>query len=125
MLIMDKRLYFNISEAAEILGLQANTLRYWEKEFSVLSPAKNRGNNRVYSKKDIEIAEKIKYLLYDERFTIEGAVKVMKKLKGIPLETYKKTKKMMLDKCFLADFEKLCEILKAIANSDSGVSSES
>lgn len=108
----NKKLYYSISEASDFLGLQANTLRYWETEFSVLAPAKNRGGNRVYNKKDIEIAEKIKYLLYEEEFTIKGAVKMMKKLKSIPLDTYKKTRNLMLDKNFLADFEKLCVLLK-------------
>jgi DNA-binding transcriptional MerR regulator len=114
----NKKLFYSISEASTFLDLPANTLRYWETEFSVLAPAKNRGNNRVYSKKDIEIAEKIKFLLHEERFTIEGAVKVMKKLKSIPLETYKRTRNLILDKNFLADFEKLCEVLKKINDED-------
>jgi DNA-binding transcriptional MerR regulator len=109
-----KKIYWSIGEAAKVVGVEQNVLRYWESEFSALSPAKNRGNNRVYNKKDIEIAQKIKYLLYEEGYTIKGAVKKMKKVKSIPLESYKKMKNLILDKEFCADLEKFCDILEKI-----------
>jgi len=107
----DKKIYWSISEVSELLEIEPSILRFWEKEFSILSPAKNRSGNRSYQKKDIEIAQKIKYLLYEEGFTAKGAVKRMKKLKSIPLEYYIKTQKLILDKEFSQDFEKLCENL--------------
>jgi DNA-binding transcriptional MerR regulator len=109
-----KKIYWSISEVAEILGEPAENLRFWETQFPTFCPARNRGGNRTFQKKDIEIAEKIKFLLRDEGFTIEGAVKKLKKLKHIPLETYKKSMNLTLDKEFSADLANFCEILKKI-----------
>ncbi len=58
---------------SEITGLKPYVLRYWETEFSNLSPGKNRAGNRVYTEENINTVLDIKRLLYDERFTIEGA----------------------------------------------------
>ena len=68
-----KKLYYSISEVSEITKLKAYVLRYWETEFSQLSPPKNRAGNRTYRQKDIEIILKIKNLLYDKKYTIDGA----------------------------------------------------
>ena len=110
-----KKIFWSISEVAEILGVEQNVLRYWETEFSILSPSKSRGNARTYTKKDIEIAQKIKFLLYEECLTTKGAIKKMKKLKSIPLESYKKMLDLTMDKEFCADIVKLCNIIKEIS----------
>jgi len=68
-----KKLYYSISEVAEITGLKPYVLRYWETEFSELRPAKNRAGNRIYKEKDIELISIIKELLYTKKYTIEGA----------------------------------------------------
>ncbi len=68
-----KKLYYSIGEVSEITGLKPYVLRYWETEFTNLSPGKNRAGNRVYTEENINIVLEIKRLLYDERFTIEGA----------------------------------------------------
>ncbi|MCH8023084.1 MAG: MerR family transcriptional regulator [Candidatus Marinimicrobia bacterium] len=68
-----KKLYYSIGEVSEIAQLKPYVLRYWESEFSNLSPSKNRAGNRVYTEKDINRILEIKRLLYQERFTIEGA----------------------------------------------------
>lgn len=68
-----KKLYYSISEVSKITGLKQYVLRYWETEFPELHPAKNRAGNRIYRDKDIDLIKKIKTLLYDEKFTIEGA----------------------------------------------------
>lgn len=68
-----KKLYYSISEVSEITKLKAYVLRYWETEFSLLNPPKNRAGNRTYRQKDIEIILKIKDLLYDKKYTIDGA----------------------------------------------------
>ena len=68
-----KKLYYSISEVSKITGLKQYVLRYWETEFPELHPAKNRAGNRIYRDKDIDLIKKIKSLLYDEKFTIEGA----------------------------------------------------
>ena len=68
-----KKLYYSISEVCKLTGLKSYVLRYWETEFRELKPPKNRAGNRTYRKKDIDIINKIKELLYDKKFTIEGA----------------------------------------------------
>ena len=73
-----KKLYYSISEVSEITELKAYVLRYWETEFSQLKPPKNRAGNRTYRKKDIEIILKIKDLLYEKKFTIDGARNILK-----------------------------------------------
>ena len=73
-----KKLYYSISEVSEITDLKAYVLRYWETEFSQLKPPKNRAGNRTYRKKDIEIILKIKDLLYEKKFTIDGARNILK-----------------------------------------------
>jgi DNA-binding transcriptional MerR regulator len=67
------KLYFKIGEVSEILGVEPYVLRYWETEFSVLSPKKSGTGHRLYRRKDVELLLRIKYLLRDKRFTIEGA----------------------------------------------------
>ena len=67
------KLFFKIGEVCEIVGVQAHVLRYWETEFPMLQPQKNRAGQRTYRRKDVEMALRIKALLYDERFTIAGA----------------------------------------------------
>ena len=68
-----KKLYYSISEVCKLTGLKSYVLRYWETEFRELKPPKNRAGNRTYRKKDIDTIDKIKELLYDKKFTIEGA----------------------------------------------------
>ena len=70
-----KKLYYSIGEVCELSGLKPHVLRYWESQFDVLSPTKNRGGNRAYRSKDIEVVLLVKHLLYDEKYTIEGANK--------------------------------------------------
>ena len=72
-----KKLYYSISEVSTITALEQYVLRYWESEFPQLKPAKNRAGNRIYTNKDIKLILYIKKLLRDERYTIEGAKKVL------------------------------------------------
>ena len=67
------KLYFKIGEVSELLGVEAYVLRYWETEFPVLSPKKSGTGHRLYRRKDVELLLRIKHLLYDKKFTIEGA----------------------------------------------------
>ena len=73
--MIPEKIYFKIGEVCDIVGVQAHVLRYWETEFSMLSPQKNRSGQRSYRRKDVETALRIKELLYDEMFTIAGARK--------------------------------------------------
>ncbi len=70
-----EKLYYSITEVADLLKLKAHVLRYWEKEFGILRPNRNRAGNRMYSKKDIELLSMIKHLLHEQGLTIEGARK--------------------------------------------------
>ena len=73
--MIPEKIYFKIGEVCDIVGVQAHVLRYWETEFSMLSPQKNRSGQRSYRRRDVEISIRIKQLLYDEMFTIAGAKK--------------------------------------------------
>lgn len=68
-----KREYFSIGEVCEMSGLKPHVLRYWETQFKELSPSKNRAGNRVYRAREIKLIELVKQLLYEEKYTIEGA----------------------------------------------------
>jgi len=67
------KLYFKIGEVSELLGVEPYVLRYWETEFPGLSPKKSGTGHRLYRRKDVELLLRIKHLLYERRFTIEGA----------------------------------------------------
>ncbi len=69
------KLYYKIGEVSEITGIEPYVLRYWESEFKIMSPSRSRSRQRLYRKRDLELIMEIKRLLYDERFTIEGAKK--------------------------------------------------
>jgi DNA-binding transcriptional MerR regulator len=82
-----KKLYYSISEVSKITGLEQYVLRYWETEFDELKPAKNRAGNRIYTNKDIKLIMYIKKLLRDEKYTIEGAKKVLEEYTPEPDST--------------------------------------
>src|SRR6185369_6392889 len=67
------KLYFKIGEVSELLGVEAYVLRYWETEFPSLSPKKSGTGHRLYRRKDVDLLLQIKHLLYEKRFTIDGA----------------------------------------------------
>ncbi|HEU4724098.1 MAG TPA: MerR family transcriptional regulator [Candidatus Eisenbacteria bacterium] len=67
------KLYYSISEVSDLVGVKPHVLRYWETQFKMLRPRKGRGGARMYRKRDVEALFDIKQLLYDQRFTIEGA----------------------------------------------------
>lgn len=75
------KMAFKIGEVADLLGIKTYVLRYWESEFEALKPEKSKHNQRVYSRRDVEMAFMIKKLLYKDRFSIEGARTALKKLK--------------------------------------------
>lgn len=67
------KLYFRIGEVASLLAVEPYVLRYWETEFRGLTPKKSGTGHRLYRRKDVELLLKIKHLLYEKRYTIEGA----------------------------------------------------
>ena len=70
-----EKLFFKIGEVCDITGIQAHVLRYWESEFPMLAPQKNRAGQRTYRKRDVEMVLRIKDLLYEDQYTIAGAKK--------------------------------------------------
>lgn len=68
-----KKVYYSIGEVCDLSGLKPHVLRYWETQFDVLNPTKNRAGNRVYRSRDVEVVLMVKRLLYEEKYTIEGA----------------------------------------------------
>ncbi len=68
-----QKLYYSIRDVSDITDMKQHVLRYWESEFPELKPAKNRAGNRIYRSRDIKVIFLIKKLLYEEKFTIEGA----------------------------------------------------
>jgi DNA-binding transcriptional MerR regulator len=72
---LTEKLYYRIGEVEEITEVPAYVLRYWESEFKLLRPKKNPAGQRLYRPRDVELVQRIKTLLYDERLTLEGAKK--------------------------------------------------
>ena len=92
-----EKIFFKIGEVCDIVEVQAHVLRYWETEFPMLSPQKNRSGQRSYRRRDVEIALRIKELLYDDLYTIAGAKKKLQvemretsRLKIVPSDPAKK-----------------------------------
>ena len=113
------KLYYSIGEVSEITDLKQYVLRYWETEFSILNPSKNRSGNRTYKTEDIKIIRHIKELLYEKKFTIRGAKQYLedyynKNNKGNNIVSISSQE---IDKEFLVDLkEKLEETIKLINN---------
>jgi DNA-binding transcriptional MerR regulator len=76
------KMAFKIGEAADFVGVKQYVLRYWETEFEMLKPKKSRNGQRVYCRRDVETAMMIKKLLYEDRFSIEGARSAMRQLRS-------------------------------------------
>jgi DNA-binding transcriptional MerR regulator len=76
------RMFYKIRDVAKILDVKTHVLRYWETEFPTLNPQKNKNGQRVYNKKDVEMAMEIKRLLHVEKYSIAGAKRLLKKKKG-------------------------------------------
>lgn len=69
----DSKLYRSISEVSDLVGVKPHVLRYWETQFSMLRPKKNRAGNRMYRPDEVKLLMRIRELLYQRRFTIAGA----------------------------------------------------
>jgi len=82
-----KKLYYSIGEVSKVTELKQYVLRYWETEFKQLNPSKNKAGNRTYRQKDIDLILQIKDLLYNQKFTIEGARKMLSGVEAPTVET--------------------------------------
>jgi len=95
-----EKMAFKIGEVADLANVKAYVLRYWETEFPQLRPEKSKHNQRVYTRRDVEMVLLIKKLLYKDRFSIEGARSALKNLK-------KETKKVSTITSAVSHHEKL------------------
>ena len=105
--------YYSISEVCELVDLKPHVLRYWETQFPLLNPSKNRSGNRVYQRKEIRLILLVKNLLYEEKYTVEGAKQKLEQLrKGGELQS---ATKGALDKQMVAllraEMQTLTELL--------------
>ncbi|MDO9106100.1 MAG: MerR family transcriptional regulator [Methylovulum sp.] len=71
--VIPEKRYFTIGEVSELCGVKPHVLRYWEQEFTELSPVKRRGNRRYYQRHDVLMIRQIRSLLYEQGYTIGGA----------------------------------------------------
>lgn len=86
--------FFSIREAAKLCGVKPHVLRYWEAEFTKLKPSKGNGGHRHYTCKDIELIREIRYLLYEQGFTISGAKQQLKSGNKTPTVTQPQNQKL-------------------------------
>lgn len=107
--------YYSIGDVCSLTDLKPHVLRYWEGQFRILSPAKNRSGNRVYSRKEVEIILLVKQLLYTEKYTIEGA---RQQLDGRRKDgTIRATARAALELLVLESVENELKELKALLDS--------
>ena len=129
-----EKIFFKIGEVCDIVDVQAHVLRYWETEFPQLSPQKNRSGQRSYRRRDVEIALRIKELLYVDEYTIAGARKKLQnelretsRLKIVPVEPVRTENFMPPVIAPVPDIEEFDEIEEfdgEIEDSDENFSSE-
>jgi DNA-binding transcriptional MerR regulator len=79
-----QKLYYSIGEVSDLLKVKPHVLRYWESQFPALNPKKNRAGNRVYRLREIKLLMAIQNLLYDKKFTIEGARRKLREFNNDP-----------------------------------------
>lgn len=107
------KLYFRIGEVARLAGIKPYVLRFWETEFPSLGPRKTGTGHRLYRRKDVELVLEIKRLLYEKRFTIEGARKFLEtRGRTEPVRTSKPAKKAKIQGDLFVDFSPLLDTVR-------------
>ena len=107
-----RKVYYAIGEVCDLVGLKPHVLRYWETQFDVLRPTKNRAGNRVFRAKDIELVLLVKHLLYDKKYTIEGAKQRLAEMKRAG--ELEEERQDILEPEFLAGMKAELEELRAV-----------
>ena len=107
-----KKAYYSIGEVCELTGLKPHVLRYWETQFELLHPTKNRAGNRVFRPKEIELVLLVKHLLYEKKFTIDGARQRLLEMRG--RGEVAESGKGLLDQEFLTGMKKDLDQLKEV-----------
>ena len=107
-----KKAYYSIGEVCDLTGLKAHVLRYWETQFEPLRPTKNRAGNRVFRAKEIELILLVKHLLYEKKFTIDGArQRLLDMRKGGEVLAVRRD---MMDRKFLAGMKQELQQVKEV-----------
>ncbi len=107
-----KRAYYSIGQVCELTGLKPHVLRYWETQFELLHPTKNRAGNRVFRPKEVELILLVKHLLYDQKFTIDGArQRLLDMRKGGEILAVRRD---MVDREFLASMKQELQQVKEV-----------
>lgn len=109
----DEEKYYSIGDVSKLTGIKPTVLRFWESEFSQLSPVKNKFGHRVYSEKEIRLIKEIKKLLYDEGLTIKGAKNL---LTHRPVTKSREPKKVVSSGSYREIKEKLQGLLGLVQN---------
>ncbi|MDA2927420.1 MerR family transcriptional regulator [Acidobacteria bacterium AH-259-G07] len=109
-----KKLFYKIGEICRICGIQPHVLRYWETEFTLLSPAKNRAGQRIYREKDLRLIQTIQQLLYEQGYTIAGANQKLLEDGHAELPLFKKALKVGQREALNEIERELQEILKIL-----------
>ena len=103
--------FFRIGEVSRLLGVQSYVIRYWESEFRTVRPARTRSDQRLYRRRDVEELMTIRKLLYEDNFTINGARKQLRRMKGDEAVGGRRSRGALLD-----EIERgLCQIRKIVS----------
>jgi DNA-binding transcriptional MerR regulator len=105
--------FFSIGEVCELTDLKPHVLRYWESQFRFINPAKNRSGNRVYARREIELIHLVRHLLYNEKYTIDGARQKLDEHRRAGMSTLRGEARAALDRDALLSVER--ELLALVA----------
>jgi len=108
------KLFFRIGEVSQIVGVEPYVLRYWESEFRALSPKKSSSGQRMFRRRDVELLLEIKRLLYDRKFTVEGARRALSE-RSRPIDVMKSAKSQMKQGTLFSAADPLPEIRQELA----------
>src|SRR5580698_4934112 len=92
------RQFYSIGDVCALTDLKPHVLRYWESQFRFLSPAKNRSGNRVYQRRNVELIQLVKHLLYTEKYTIDGARKKVEEQRRAGADAVRGASRAALDR---------------------------
>ncbi len=101
-----RKLYYSIGEVSKLTDLEQHVLRYWETEFPELKPQKNRAGRRIYTESDVAFIQRIKHLLREEKYTIEGARKALAHADQEPEQKDAFRAELLAIRAFLNDLKK-------------------
>lgn len=101
-----EKLYYSIGEVSKLFKVNASLIRFWEKEFEILKPQKNKKGNRLFTKQDIENIKLIYHLVKERGFTLQGAREKLKENKSETFNTVEFTESLQKVKTFLLELKK-------------------